>query len=87
MGTLAISFIGSGLTTYVSKGRTVTTLPDYARSWAVVVSSPMKQVRAGFPFIVIVAAICLMIAYVVLRYTRFGRYVYMTGASKSAARW
>ncbi len=54
--------------------------------WAVDVTLPMKQAKGGFPFIVIVAAICLAIAYVVLRYTRFGRYVYMTGASKPAAR-
>ncbi len=86
MGTLAISFIGSGLTTYVSKGRTVTTLPDYARFLGSGRIFTDEAGKGGFPFIVIVAAICLMIAYVVLRYTRFGRYVYMTGASKSAAR-
>ena len=32
------------------------------------------------------AAICLLLGHLVLRYTRFGRYVYMTGANKSAAR-
>lgn len=30
--------------------------------------------------------LCLLIGYLVLRYTRFGRYVYMTGANPSAAR-
>ncbi len=40
----------------------------------------------GLPVIVIVALIVLAIGYLILRYTRFGRYVYMTGANKSAAR-
>ncbi|MBL8153758.1 MAG: ABC transporter permease [Anaerolineae bacterium] len=86
MATLAISFIGSGLTTFVSKGRTITTLPDYARFLGSGRIFTDAEGRGGFPFIVIVAAFCLLIAYLVLNYTRFGRYVYMTGASKSAAR-
>jgi ribose transport system permease protein len=40
----------------------------------------------GIPVLIIVTAICLLIGHLVLRYTRFGRYVYMTGASKPAAR-
>lgn len=86
MATLATSFIGSGLTTYVSKGRTITDLPDYARFLGSGRVFTDADGKGGFPFIVIVAAICLLTAYVVLRYTRFGRYVYMTGASKPAAR-
>jgi ribose transport system permease protein len=86
MATLAISFIGAGLTTYVSKGRTITTLPDYARFLGSGRIFTDADGRGGFPFIVIVAALCLLAAYLVLNYTRFGRYVYMTGASKSAAR-
>jgi ribose transport system permease protein len=86
MATLAVSFIGAGLTTYVSKGRTLTTLPEYARFLGSGRIFTDETGRGGFPFIVIVAAIVLLIAYLVLRYTRFGRYVYMTGASKSAAR-
>lgn len=86
MATLATSFIGAGLTTFVSKGRTVTTLPEYARFLGSGRIFTDAEGKGGFPFIVIVAAICLLVAYVILRYTRFGRYVYMTGASKSAAR-
>jgi ribose transport system permease protein len=86
MATLATSFIGSGLTTYVSKGRTITTLPDYSRFLGSGRVFTDAEGKGGFPFIVIVAALCLLIAYFVLRYTRFGRYVYMTGASKPAAR-
>lgn len=86
MATLATSFIGAGLTTFVSKGRTVTTLPEYARFLGSGRIFTDAEGKGGFPFIVIVAASCLLIAYLILRYTRFGRYVYMTGASKSAAR-
>lgn len=86
MATLATSFIGAGLTTFVSKGRTVTTLPEYAKFLGSGRIFTDADGKGGFPFIVIVAALCLLIAYLVLRYTRFGRYVYMTGASKSAAR-
>jgi ribose transport system permease protein len=43
-------------------------------------------VEIEFRVIIIVAALSLLIGYLVLRYTRFGRYVYMTGASKPAAR-
>jgi ribose transport system permease protein len=86
MSTLAISFIGAGLTTYVSKGRTITTLPEVARFLGSGRIFTDAEGRGGFPFIVVVAFICLLIAFIVLRYTRFGRYVYMTGASKSAAR-
>ncbi len=86
MATLAVSFIGAGLTTYVSKGRTITTLPDAARFLGSGRIFTDETGRGGFPFIVIVAALCLLVAFLVLRYTRFGRYVYMTGASKTAAR-
>ncbi|MBZ0284282.1 MAG: ABC transporter permease [Anaerolineae bacterium] len=86
MATLATSFIGAGLTTFVSKGRTVTTLPEYARFLGSGRIFTDAEGKGGFPFIVIVAAFCLLTAYLILRYTRFGRYVYMTGASKSAAR-
>jgi ribose transport system permease protein len=86
MATLAVSFIGAGLTTYISKGRTITDLPDYARFLGSGRIFTDEAGRGGFPFIVIVAAISLLLAYLILRYTRFGRYVYMTGASKSAAR-
>jgi ribose transport system permease protein len=39
----------------------------------------------GVPWIVIVAAVTLLIAHLVLTYTRFGRYVYMVGGNREAA--
>lgn len=82
MMTLAMSLMAGGLNTFVSKGRTLTdipTIPDF-------LGTARIGGEGGFPVIILVGAITLAIGYVVLRYTRFGRYVYMTGANKSAAR-
>jgi len=40
----------------------------------------------GLPWAVFLAAAVLLISYLVLTYTRFGRYVYMTGGNREAAR-
>jgi ribose transport system permease protein len=82
MATLAMQYIATGLNLYVSKGRTISNLPE--------VSVFLGSGRIGGPdgprVIIIVAALSLLIGHLVLRYTRFGRYVYMTGASAPAAR-
>lgn len=82
MATLAVSLIAGGLTTYFSKGRVITKISN----WGEFLGSGRIGGENGFPVIVIVAVIALAIGYIGLRYTRFGRYVYMTGASKTAAR-
>lgn len=81
MATLALSLIAAGLNTYFSKGRVISNLPDIA-----VFLGSGRIGEGGFRVIIIVAALSLLIGHLVLRYTRFGRYVYMTGASKPAAR-
>ena len=84
MSTLAMGLIAAGLNNYVSKGRVnndVPPLSSFLGSGKIAV-----PVVGDFPVLIIVAAVVLLIAYGVLRYTRFGRYVYMTGASKPAAR-
>jgi ribose transport system permease protein len=82
MSTLAMSLIAGGLTTYISKGRVIGELPEIGSF----LGSGRIGGPGGFRVIIIVAVVCLLIGYLVLRYTRFGRYVYMTGASKPAAR-
>jgi ribose transport system permease protein len=82
MTTLAMSLIAAGLTTYISKARTLTDIPEVA----VFLGSARIGGRSGFQVIIIVAAVTLLVGHLILRYTRFGRYVYMTGANKSAAR-
>lgn len=84
MTTLAMSLIAGGLNTYVSKGRVISDLPDVAKFLG---SGRIELPVIGeFRVLIIVATLSLLVGYLVLRYTRFGRYVYMTGASKSAAR-
>ena len=82
MATLAMSLIASGLATWISQGRTYFTISE--------VPMFLGSGRIGGPdgirVLPIVAALCLLIAFLVLRYTRFGRYVYMTGANPAAAR-
>jgi ribose transport system permease protein len=85
MSTLAMSLIAGGLNTYFSKGRVISQLPEISTF----LGSGRLGGEGGFRIIIIVAVLTLLIGYLVLRYTRFGRYVYMTGASgpsRSAAR-
>lgn len=81
MSTLAMSLIGSGLAIAISRGTIEFNISDLTMT--------MGSGRIGetsIRVLTIVAAICLLVGHLVLRYTRFGRYVYMTGANKSAAR-
>ena len=82
MSTLAMSLIAGGLVTYVSEGRVITHVSQISMT----LGSKRLGGKDGLPVIVIVALITLTIGYLILRYTRFGRYVYMTGANPSAAR-
>lgn len=82
MTTLAMSLIAAGMTTYISKARTLTDIPEIAAF----LGSARIGGRGGIQIIIVIAAITLLVGHIILRYTRFGRYVYMTGANKSAAR-
>jgi ribose transport system permease protein len=83
MATLAIQYIATGLNLYVSKGRTISNLPEITKFLG---SGRIPNDPSGFRVIIIVAVLSLLIGHLLLRYTRFGRYVYMTGASAPAAR-
>lgn len=82
MTTLAMWLIASGLNTFISKGRTLTSIPEIATF----LGSGRIGGQDGIRVIIVVAAVVLLAGHFILRYTRFGRYVYMTGANKSAAR-
>jgi ribose transport system permease protein len=82
MTTLAMSLIAGGLNTFVSKGRTLTEIPAVPEF----LGTHRIGGEGGFQVIIIVGAVTLLVGHVILRYTRFGRYVYMTGANRSAAR-
>jgi len=78
MSTLAMSLIASGLSLYLTRGRILFDLPPLSKT--------LGSGRIfGVKWLVIVAALTLLVGHLVLRYTRFGRYVYMTGANPKAA--
>lgn len=86
MATLAMSLIAEGLALWVSRGRQffqneISPLTLWIGTEKIGGEDGMRQ-----GVMILLCAICLLIGYLVLRYTRFGRYVYMTGANPSAAR-
>jgi ribose transport system permease protein len=88
MSTLAMSLIAEGLTLWISQGRQFF-FTDIS-PWTLWIGS--KRIGGTGPqalrngVMIVLCALTLLIGYLVLRYTRFGRYVYMTGANPSAAR-
>jgi ribose transport system permease protein len=81
MTTLAMSMIAEGLNQWISQGATIFKLSELANAMG-----SGRLVAGGIRILIVMAVVILLIAFFLLRYTRFGRYVYMTGASKSAAR-
>jgi ribose transport system permease protein len=81
MSTLAMSLIASGLAIYISKGRIEFNISDMG-----MFMGSGRIAGTGVRTLTVIAAVCLLIGHGVLRYTRFGRYIYMTGANQSAAR-
>lgn len=82
MSTLAMSLVAGGLATVISQGRTYFQISEVAQF----LGSGRIGGPDGIRVLTIVAALCLLVAFLVLRYTRFGRNVYMTGANPSGAR-
>ena len=80
---LAMMFIAEGLARYLTKSR-MFKVP------AVLASIGNEGIPAGehfeFPYSAILAGAVLLLGHVVLQHTRFGRYVYMTGGNREAAR-
>ncbi len=83
MTTLAMSMIADGLNQWISGGKTVFELSNLVQFLG---SGRIGGETSILRVITVVAVIILLIGFLILRFTRFGRYVYMTGASKSAAR-
>ena len=80
MMTLAMLTIARGLSVFVSGGKPIFEVPPLLKS----IGSVSNQVF-GIPVIGLVALAVLLIGEFVLRHTKFGRYVYMTGANREAA--
>jgi len=78
--TLAMMQIGAGLSAVLVRGQIAYSVPS------LVLTLGAKSI-AGVPWIIIVAALLLLLAHFVLGYTRFGRYVYMVGGNREAAEY
>ncbi len=86
MATLAMSLIAEGLTLWISQARQyfqtdISPLTLWLGTAKIGGDDGMRQ-----GVMILLCAICLLVGYLVLRYTRYGRYVYMSGANPSAAR-
>jgi ribose transport system permease protein len=78
--TLAMMQIGDGISATLIRGQIAYAVPP-------LVSTLGSGSFHGIPWIVIVAAAFLLVAHLVLTYTRFGRYVYMVGGNREAAEY
>ena len=78
--TLAMMQIGAGVSAVLVRGQIAYTVPP------LILTLGSKSIF-GVPWIIIVAAIFLLVAHLVLTYTRFGRYVYMVGGNREAAEY
>jgi len=79
MTTLAMFQIAYGVAHYASRATPIFTVPK--------LFSMLGNKNLGpVPWVLIVAIVVMGGAHFVLRYTRFGRYVYMTGGNREAAR-
>jgi ribose transport system permease protein len=84
VATLATMQIASGLAQNFTRGNIVYTIPPvlkYLGGAYIGTKDPFRM-----PVVVLAGVVALGIGHVVLRYTRFGRYIYMTGSNREAAR-
>jgi ribose transport system permease protein len=78
--TLAMLQIGAGICALLVRGQIAYAVPK-------LVATLGSRSLGPVPWIVIVAALALLIGHLVLTYTRFGRYVYMVGGNREAAEY
>jgi ribose transport system permease protein len=78
--TLAMMQIGAGLSAVLVRGQIAYSVPS------LILTLGSKTI-GGVPWIILVTALFLLVAHLVLTYTRFGRYVYMVGGNREAAEY
>jgi ribose transport system permease protein len=78
--TLAAMQIAAGVSALLVRGQIAYNFPD-------IVQTLGSGKILGFRWLILVAMLVLAIAHLVLTYTRFGRYVYMTGGNRDAAEY
>jgi ribose transport system permease protein len=84
MATLAAQLIALGFAQYFTKGEIIYTLPPLLNTLGGEYIGTTDPFR--LPAIIVVAIVVLLLGHLVLTYTKFGRYVYMTGSNREAAR-
>ena len=80
MMTLAMLTIAQGLAIYTSMGQPIFDIPEVLKY----VGGTGNTV-GPIPVIAVIAIVVLLLGEIILSYTRFGRYVYMTGGNREAA--
>jgi ribose transport system permease protein len=78
--TLAMMQIAAGISALLVRGQIAYKVPD-------LVATLGAGSIGGIPWIVVVAAVLLLLGHLVLTYTRFGRYVYVVGGNREAAEY
>src|SRR5579863_3221267 len=78
--TLAMMQIGAGVSAVLVRGQIAYSVPP------IILTLGSKSFY-GVPWVIIVAALMLLVAHLVLSHTRFGRYVYMVGGNREAAEY
>jgi ribose transport system permease protein len=78
--TLAMMQIADGMSALFVRGQIAYAVPPFVQTLG-------AGSVFGVPWIVIMAALFLLVAHLVLTYTRFGRYVYMVGGNREAAEY
>ncbi|HQY31418.1 MAG TPA: ABC transporter permease [Thermomicrobiales bacterium] len=90
MMTLAMLTIAKGMGTYITQGKPIFDAPPFMETLASVGTQSINfpligEVPVGIPVIGYVAIGFLIMGEIILSYTKFGRYVFMTGGNKEAA--
>ena len=78
--TLAMMQIADGMSALFVRGQIAYAVPPFVQTLG-------AGSLFGIPLIVLLAGLFLLVAHVVLTYTRFGRYVYMVGGNREAAEY
>jgi ribose transport system permease protein len=84
VATLASMQIASGLAQYITRGNILYGIPPSLKYLGGAYIGTREPWR--IPVVVVTGAVVLALGHLVLRYTRFGRLVYMTGSNREAAR-
>jgi len=84
VATLASMQVAAGLAQYITRGNILYGIPPVLKSVGGAYIGKHDPWR--IPVVVLAGAVALGLGHVVLRYTRFGRLVYMTGSNREAAR-